>query len=477
MPPSTDKIKPYAQLSLGALGLLFLLSIVWYKSRLYFADTSFILFNILKNKMLYIQEHRYGSIITQMFPYFGCKMHVPLPYVLKAYAFSFNFFYLVAGIVVYRCRQYGMVVLMALYYYLLVSDTFFWPTNEIQQAIAWMFLFFAATLRMMQLKVKNYYFYSVFLLLLFITVFTHFIVLIPLLFLWGFYWIRHEGWPWTVLQGIVLSTFIIVAIAVRFAVVNQHSYDIEHLHNVAHLSFGGAFKAFFRDVVTNFVFRCFTNYWVIWMVLPLGLIYIIRSGQKWLTAWVVVSMLGYVALMGITYDYKGRDTLLYHMESEWQSLGIIISAPFVYYFLPAVRLSRGLLLLAFIFAVRLCYIGAGGQKYFHRYEFLGSVMAQMRAKGITKLGLYRTGNINDICMLTWAIPDESMLMSAMHRDDPQINFFITDPDDSETRNKLSNPKIIYAAFEPFQPSSWNFTYYKPDTIRPYVFMTYEELFR
>ena len=141
------------------------------------------------------------------------------------------------------------------------------------------------------------------------------------------------------------------------------------------------------------------------------------------------------------------------------------------------RLSRGLLLLAFIFAVRLCYIGAGGQKYFHRYEFLGSVMAQMRAKGITKLGLYRTGNINDICMLTWAIPDESMLMSAMHRDDPQINFFITDPDDSETRNKLSNPKIIYAAFEPFQPSSWNFTYYKPDTIRPYVFMTYEELFR
>lgn len=116
-------LKTEAIIGLVAMLVLLVGSMVVWKERFFFCDATFITFNILKYQMFYIQENRYGSFITQMIPYFGEKMGLPIGVIIKAYAFSFNFFYFIVILIVYRCRQYALAVIMPMYYVLIVSDT------------------------------------------------------------------------------------------------------------------------------------------------------------------------------------------------------------------------------------------------------------------------------------------------------------------------------------------------------------------
>ena len=449
--------------------------IVFYKERLLFADSAYIVFRIIKNGTLFIQEHRYGSFITQIIPLIAVKLHLPIKVALKAYTFSFGIFFFIAGLIVYKCRQYALVIIMALYYYLLVSDTWFWTNNEIHQAVAWMFICYAVTLRMGQQKVKLYILLPVFLTLAFLTIYTHFIVLIPFTFLWGFLWIRKEEWPFTRNISILLSICVLLIVASKFLVVKSNSYDDAHLHNVTHLSLKDVFLAFNSGGVRKFVMRSLTGYWLIYFIFPAGIIAAWQANKRLVAAWCVVVFIGYVCLMGITYPQG--DILKFHIESEWQCLSIVISAAFVFYFLPAINVRKAMLLLFVIFTVRIGYIAAARDNFTWRTDFTKKVMAQMRKKGITKLALANDAELKGKYILDWAVADESILMSAMQHDDPMITFTFVGTTDAQVMEQLKDPRIIYASYDVIHTKDWNYEYYKPDTSRPYSVMTYQELFK
>ena len=60
-----------------------------------FVNPSYISFFILNFRSLDIQVHRYGSFITQLVPYIGQQLQLPIKPVLIGYAVSFNLFYLI----------------------------------------------------------------------------------------------------------------------------------------------------------------------------------------------------------------------------------------------------------------------------------------------------------------------------------------------------------------------------------------------
>ena len=64
-------LRNVAKIALAALLVLLTGAFVFYKERVLFADTAYILFNILNYHSFSIQEHRYGSFITQLVPYLG----------------------------------------------------------------------------------------------------------------------------------------------------------------------------------------------------------------------------------------------------------------------------------------------------------------------------------------------------------------------------------------------------------------------
>src|SRR5689334_1506138 len=74
--------------------------------RILFCDASYILFRIVNFDTLQIQEHRYGSFITQGFPLIAAKLHLPLSAIVVLYSISFNLLYLaVALLLLYKFKE------------------------------------------------------------------------------------------------------------------------------------------------------------------------------------------------------------------------------------------------------------------------------------------------------------------------------------------------------------------------------------
>ena len=115
-------LKICAWVSLGALFALFILSILFFKERLLFADTAFTAFEQLNSESLLLLGHRYGAVTTKLLPYLLLHLHVPVIPVLMSYLLSYNLFYFgVVGILFFAYKDYKMGILMVISYLLIVS--------------------------------------------------------------------------------------------------------------------------------------------------------------------------------------------------------------------------------------------------------------------------------------------------------------------------------------------------------------------
>jgi len=481
MSAAPNSLKTASLIALAALGALFAGGIFFYKERLLFADASFIAFNIINYKSLGIQLQRYGSVVTQIVPYLGQKFHLPIRPILIGYTVSFNLFYLLAAsFLVFVLKNFRLAILMAFYYFLLASDTWFWTNNEIHQAVAWMFLFFGAIFYSGSRKLSLPILLPIFALLGIITVFTHFIVIIPTVFLWVYFLLEKEHWPFSKTLSIVLSGILGLILIAKFISAGTGNYDSQHLHGATHFSIKDVFLSFFTIVVRNFLIRCFTNYWLALLLLAVGLFSLFKTGEKKLLAWTVLSTLGYIILMGLTYKDTPEhfhNPWLYHIESEWESLGIIMAAPFVFVTLPAMKPQRQIIALIFIFAIRIAYISSAIPAFTWRTRFKEEVMAQMKRKGITKLVLASDPVLQNKCLQDWTLPEESLLLSALNGDKPLLTFSFINPADSQRMNSLKNSKGYFYAYGILNPLGINTEYYSIDTSQNYQFMTYSELFK
>lgn len=117
-------------------------SVVFYKERMLFVDPAFITFEIINNKTFIFSENRYGAFITQIFPLISVHLNASLNVVLVLYSVSFYLFYLLVAFLSGSVfKQKLLAILFIFYLCFFVSDVYFWPNNEIHQAVGWMILF------------------------------------------------------------------------------------------------------------------------------------------------------------------------------------------------------------------------------------------------------------------------------------------------------------------------------------------------
>jgi hypothetical protein len=259
-----------------------------------FADASYIVFNIINQKALAIQVGRYGSFITQAVPYLGVKLGLPLKAVIISYSASFNAFYLlVASILTFGYRQARLAILMALYYFLFISDSYFWPNNEIHQAVAWMFLFFGTALYLGKKNTPLILSAAVLIPLVSLAVSTHYVVIIPTAFLWIYLLLEKSHWPFSI-KGVGASksfaygNFWDKVLLVRQRTIRERS----HLHNVTHFSLQDIIDSFSKPVIRMFLYNCMVNYWLGILIFAIGLYHLTRKKQWKLFIW---SLLVFVA--------------------------------------------------------------------------------------------------------------------------------------------------------------------------------------
>ncbi len=476
MDASQSTLKNVARVALAAMAVLFVLGAVYYKERTLFSDAAYSIFNLINFSRIDVPGgNRYGAAIVQVLPYFARKLHLSVNVILFFFGASYNLFYFIAAFLVYRCRQYAFTILMALFYFLFVSESYIW-VDETFHATAWMSLLFALLLYLGNKKVNIFLLLVPYFLLAFITIFSQFVIIIPVTFLLVYLIIEKRNWPFSVNTSILLISAILLIIGLKFLATSS-SYDAYHLRGVTHFSIKDIITTFQKSVVQMFLYRCLVNYWLGVLVFIIGMVTLIKKKENALAIWTGVSVLGYLIIMGLTYPNLDRNTLLFHIESEWSCIGIIVATPFVLTFLPGLRSSTAVWLLAGIFFVRLIYIVSFIPAFSQRNEMTEQILNQMRKKGITKLALYNDQHLMSLVKLDWGLPFESILMSSMDGDKQKLTFLFVNPDDKKTIGELNNSKDFYHAWMMLPYNDLNKEYFNIDTTKPYQIMTYDEFLK
>lgn len=467
--------KRAAQVALMGLFVLLIGAITFYRERL-FADTSYIAFNAINSKNILIQNQRYGSFITQMVPALCARLHLPLQAILIAYSASFNLLYLVVAGILYKLRQYSLTVLMALYFFLFASHSYFLVNDELHQGIAWMFLMFGLTIHIGRKQVPIALLGALFLLLLFFAVSSHFIVFIPLAYLW-IYMLRQH-WPLSNKTTLLLAGMLLSLFTIKFILSgNSQGYEKVHLHHITHVSFLDIGLSFVSPVVKVFLHRCLVNYWAAVILLVASITMLVRNGYKWLAAYTTFGVVGYIIVMGLVFADCDETTVYSHIETEWMCIGIIISAPFAFSLLPRLKPSIAIAVMSVIILVRLAYIANAAPAYMSRTQFMKNTLAHMKQKGINKAAIYYTEELGKKLQLEWTLPEESLFISDANGDNPLRSFRFVYADDTATLPQLKDPKILSMRFAFLHPHELNTEYFHIDTNTPYSVITYEDLLK
>lgn len=468
-------LKPVAKAAISALVLLLVGSVYYYKERMLFSDASYIAFRIINDSSLYIQELRYGSFITQIVPLVCSKLHLSLHTVILAYSISFNLFFLIIAVcLVWWFRQYGFAVIMCLYYFLFVSETYFWTNNEIHQAVAWMFFWLGSTIYMGKNGANQTLGITLFTLLGALTVATHFLVVIPCLFLWIYLILEKKDWPFNRRQTIIYSAILATLIFTKLMISLSLPYDGPHLHDPTHVSLHDILNTFGNVVIVSFLKRCLTNYWLAVLVFVAGMATLMITKEKKLFYWTLLSTVGYMVAIKLAFGGYG-DMLLFYIESEWASMGIIIGAAFVFHFLPRLKPALAVGAFLLIILVRSLYILSAAPIFEKRTRIKERVFAKMEEKNITKLVL-NDSILRKNYLGEWSMAEESLMLSVLNKDYRQRTFTFANDFTLSLVGSAGNTFMIesYCA-KPI--NKLNNTYFSIDTIETYKVLTREELFK
>lgn len=444
-------------------------SLFYYKQRMLFIDPAWVVFNIINTKSFLFAEYRYGAFITQMIPLAGTYLGLPLKTILVAYSASFAAFYLSAlAIVVLKYRQIALGILMAFYFTLFVSDEFFWPNNEVHQGIAWMFLFLGLfNYNARHNKKYHHFFLPVF---GFLAIFSHFIVIIPFSFLWLYYFTdKRKDFDNKVF--LLYTLYLAIVFFIKYKLGVKGWYDGAKLEHVAHIGPKDIIRSFSNGHARSIIPLFLTNYWVVMLLFFAGIWSTFKNKHYRLTILSIGYALGYFSLLCLTYpDAFGRNTLFY-MESEWMALSIIAGAVFVFKISPLLKTQYVNLILIAVFSVRVAYMLFAAPLFEHRLNATEKVLAAMKHQKINKALVIKDENTDNDFVMDWGAPVESLFLSAMEEDQPQLTFKIMPgqdikPTTADTFESCFN-RVAYAAL--------NEQYFKIDTTQVYKIIRYEAI--
>lgn len=445
-----------AILALVAMSVLLVWAAVFYKERMLLCDASYIFFRIVNEQTLQIQQYRYGAFITQMVPLIAAKLHLPLKYALVAYSISFNLFYLSIALIVFRLREYLLVILMTFYYLLLTTDSFFWTNNEVLQGVAWMFLFWALLFFEAKKDKPNKAALVVIMFLSAFAVLTHPLVIFCMGFLFFFFW-SVGNWPFSKKMTGILFALIIILFILRIIISKVYSpYDDSLLKNLTLNNLKTEFCGQFAKVVRD---RLFPYYWLVPALFIVGLITMLIQQRFLLAAVTAFLCIGY--FLAVCMTFKGF--LAFYSETELMPLIIPATAPFVFLTMP--HMPKWLIIgtLVYLYTHCLGEIKYSSLRFIGRYLFVNDVLYRMQQKNISRLVLVKKESGADgRFMLDWGLPTETIIASALMGQYPYRQFLICTEDKLEDDLPDNNATLI-SCFESWPYDKLNRRYFNLDT--------------
>ena len=447
-------------IGIAAYVIMLVLSILFYKERVFFVDTAFGMFHIVKDGTFTIQIFRFGDAITQVLPVLAVKAGLPISTVAMGYSVGYILCYfscyLVTGFVL---RRFDLALVILLLNLLFAADSFYWIPSELPQGIAYLVVLFAfLTGRPVTgTKIATWIMLGAALLML---AFFHPLLIIVLIYMVVFFWLREvavieKRWLYLI-AGFYIAALIIKAVAFTTP------YEAHSLSGMKN------FVTRFPDYITLFsnklfLQNCLAKYYWIPLLFSGIVIFYARTKAYRKLVFFAMSFFGYLALVNISYP--DAVTPVYYIENLYLPLSVFLALPFLFDVLPAIGNNKTGM------AVMILIMVTGCMRLYATHEFYSNRLALERKildlYGDQKMVIKPSKPEMDQLITLWGTPYELLLLSECEQH--KAASIIIDEDPMHRPWVVDQKKSLVVNYNIYQYSELNPKYFHfTDTVSGYL---------
>lgn len=447
----------YRWLGYGAMTALWVLSMLFFKERAWLLDIAYQTFLMIQEGTVQVMVYRFGAAIIQSLPLAGIYLGAPLWFVSFLYSISFTllyglFYWLIVR--VFKNDYLGMVLVFT--FTLLVFDSFYWATSEQIQGLGALLVFYAYLLKYPQAKGWRHWLFLV----IGVTALAYYhpLIFIPFYFLW-FFMLLDQPKVFGQQNHIILAGLMLVVQGIKY-VLSANWYDSVKYNNF--YSNFQTYQAKLWAIPSHLKF----GQWMleVWYWFPIVLI-IVSVFYIWKKQWLKLALIfgfcvGYLLLIHIG---DTEAPYRFYAEVNYLALMIFVGVPLVFDVLPAFQRYRVIFVgVALVVASRIVIIGAHHTPYTNRIEWIQAYLAQQPdASSQSKFLLEKSKAPQELLMMNWGLPFESLIISAVNGPEHSQTLYIPDSH-SKYQKALDAEGQFFSDFRSWKEEGLNPAYFKLD---------------
>jgi|GEM_PF-1253792 len=423
---------------IGALffGFLTILSIIFFKERMLAYDSANYCLEIEQVRHFCLPHGRWSSVFSQTVPLLSLNWGCSLEFFLKVYSASFmviNYLIFLICTLFFRNHKAGLVLLLSMS--LGFCWMYYYAISELFSGMSFSVLLYATVSHMsiQQSSVKKMIYLVISFGLVYTISYFHQLALFPALFVILYEIISNkryrQKWVIGLFALVVLWSYLRIKV---FSVADYThgkilSYDtyLSQLNNVFQLE---AWKYYVHYITS-------TVKWLLYLAIGCSLVLIWK--KKWLELLLFgVFFLAYPLLIVLTY-YKGESGLM--IETYLPPLGLFTAMVFVHQFSAFNARKIFLAITCWLLFVSGRNIFLASSIQIERTDYLERLIDYGRNLPNKKYVIDEKNVPVDLVKVPWALPLETVLMSALHPEGGTVSFAIRS-EGQDLSGQMKNPE-------------------------------------
>lgn len=423
-----------------------MLSYIYFLERVIMPDMSYQLFTILKNDGFAIQIHRFGAVMTQIFPLISSKMGLSLKAIATLYSLSFPMVYLLLFFIIIYYKNVEIALIYFLFHFLINTHSFYWAQCELIQGVSFTLVYVSFINEQTRYQMNKILFWIINLVFLTTIVFFYPLLIIVLAFSFVYLYLNNR----LRYKLYIYSSIVYIALVVLKSIFFGNDYDTQAISNI-----GNLIKLFpnYIDIPSfhNFIHYLFFDYYglIFCFVIVVVKLSLDKKWDKLISF--TTFFFGLIFLINTCYK-EGAEQ--FYLEGQYSILCIIVGFPLVYDVLydwrPMLR-NAFVVLIVVLFVYR---IVSTSSEYSSRVSLYRTLISQNKnQKSVIPSRTLLTKTLK----MTWGSSFEIWLLSTMEKGKTSSIIIKEKLDNMDWQ--MDKPDVYITEWELFEYKSLNPTYF------------------
>lgn len=450
--------------------VLFALSFLFFKERIFFSDTAFQFFKIVNFEKINVEASRYGAILPELPVLLAMKLGVNLKGLTIIYSGSFILLYYIAFICcVYLFKNVPAGLAIVIVLILCISQSFFHPVTETHQSLVFSILVYA----ILQYSGFRYSIiqYLLAIALIVLAFFTHPVAVYPLVFIIGYVAIDKKQLR-SFAPYVLLLIVAILAIG-KVLLTSENSYEGKFFSELLKspsliLDLPHAYSAkFFLKRISGLYF------WLAIFELAL-IVYLVSKKHYVKLGWQLASSGFFLIITILTYNRGDSDML---MERAFMPLALFVALPLLKETIEdkKFRIPK-VIFLAVVILISMNRIYQQGRKFRERTQFNLEMLSKTAHIPNRKFIVERS-EMEKHHLTFWSHSFETLMLSAITKNMPTQTIFPASDVNKLTKYTTGNNDVFLGTdfWLVWSINDLNHKYFNLPTNYPYKIINIDDL--